>query len=148
MSEAQFPLKTLRIESGSWWVALSGNTAVTSFVVLAIGAVANYVYRNYIHEGRLSQIPEQTKAIQAVLGIEEELRKRGLPVDDMQAAIVKASVKVADNLVTLLGNETSVEVDGVLHPMTPFEQRALPDRIESLALRDKEEPKAGEQALQ
>ena len=125
VSTAKYPLRIVKVESGTTWIDVVGNAHVIQFVILAISNGAYYLYRNYSREGGLAQIPKAADAIERLLRIDDEMSKRGLDVTKLRERIVKVSIKVAENLDTLLKGEEEVQINGASHPTTPERQQQL-----------------------
>ena len=123
VSEAEFPLKVLKIESGSFWADIQGNSAVIHFVLTAVTGGAAWIYKNYSRDGRLQQFPQTVEAINALLKLEEQMAARGMDVSQMQEKIQKVAVKAARSLEIVFKGEPEIEINGAVHPLTPENQR-------------------------
>lgn len=125
VSAAQEPLRIVKVESGSVWAWLKGNPKASALIAALLGSAARFIYRNHTDEGRLSTIPDKVEKIQAVLQLSDELRRRGISTEGLDAQISKASVKIGAQLERLLEGEEQIEINGEIHPLTPNQQQKL-----------------------
>lgn len=59
VSLTDHPIQIVKIESGSLWAKLFGNTKVMALLASLIESGAGFVYRNYTTEGKLLSIPKK-----------------------------------------------------------------------------------------
>ena len=121
----QEPLRIVKIESGSLWIWLKGNSKVVTAVSSVIEKAAHFYYRNYTDEGKLSTIPKKIETVESILHLSDELKKRDIPTDQLDEHIKKASVMIGNNLEKLLAGEEQVELNGEVIPLTPHGQQNL-----------------------
>jgi len=122
VSESAHPLRIGKIESGSMWAEVFGDTKIIEMIGGYVEATAKFVYRNYTKEGKLSAIPRKVDAVDALLGLRNSMKEAGLDVSGMQPNIEKAAVAISDSLATLLDgqgsvtvNETTISVSAEIH---------------------------------
>jgi hypothetical protein len=111
-SAAQFPLRVVRIESGTWWGVLIGRGRVIKLVGELIKSAISYVHRNYTTEGLIEGIPREIEVADRVLQFSQKLRDAGIDDTVIQEQVQKATFSIASKLTRLVGSEASMEVNG------------------------------------
>lgn len=111
VSEAQHPVRISKIESGSLWVKLFGESRVIDLLVSSFKAFASWGYRNYTTEGRISMIPQKVETIDELLGLTSRLHAVGIDTSQMDEHIRKSAVVLAKELSTLLDKQTNVTIN-------------------------------------
>lgn len=112
VAEEDFPLKIIKIESGSLWIKVFGESRVLGLVERYIDEAASYIYRNFTTEGRISAVPRNVQALDQVLGLRSSLRDQGLDTENMDHEISNASIHIAKSLNLLLEKQGSVRING------------------------------------
>ncbi|MCI3910587.1 hypothetical protein MQC82_13530 [Pseudomonas viridiflava] len=112
VSESQYPIRISKIESGSLWVKLFGESKVIDLLVSSIKACASWGHRNYTAEGRISVIPQKVDAIDELLGLTSRLHAAGIDTSHMDEHIRKSAVVLAKELSTLLDRQANVTING------------------------------------
>lgn len=125
VSPTQERLRIIKVESGSFWVWLSGNNQALAFVKDALEKCARYVYRNYTKEGQIVSLPRSVEAIESILNLRDKLQKRGMETKSIDELLVSASVKIVEQLEELLAGENQIEVDGSVLALNPNFQQLL-----------------------
>jgi hypothetical protein len=111
VSAAAFPLRISKIESGSLWLKLFGESKVVALITKLIENGANFTYRNFTQEGRLREIPRNIETIRAELKLLEELEQAGIPTAELRENIEKSSVIISDKINTLLSGSSEITVN-------------------------------------
>lgn len=134
ISENDHPLRISKIESGSLWAKVFGESKVIEMMVSFLEQTASWMYRTYTTEGRLASIPRKVEAIDALLGLTTRLKEAGLDSSSMQSHIEKSAVIISKNLAELLERQGSVTVnDKTISVNTELSKMYL-EKVESLRL--------------
>lgn len=112
VNSSEHGLRVKKIETGSLWVMLFGESRVVSLLVKFVEGAAGYIYRNYTLEGKISAIPRGVQALDSVIGLRESLRGLGIDTGAIDENINNASVGISKNLTKLLDRQSSVEING------------------------------------
>jgi len=113
------PLRLIRIETGSLWTLLVGDTRVIEFVIGLLERSINYLHRRFTDDGQIAAIPRSVEAVEAVLGLSERLREAGVDTTEMDIDLARSGVALSRHLNTLLGGEPSVEINGRPFTLAP-----------------------------
>jgi hypothetical protein len=108
-----YPLRIGRIESGSLWAKVFGESRVIGLMIGLIESATHYFHRNFTKEGKIANIPRSVEAVDALLGLRERLEKQGLYTGELDNHISKSSILVAQKLSGLLAGEPNVTVNGI-----------------------------------
>lgn len=109
--ETEHPLRISKIESGSLWARVFGETRVVAMMATFVEQTASWIYRTYTHEGKLASVPRKVEAIDSLLGLTRRLQEAGIDTSDMQVHIEKSAVAISKDLAVLLDGQPSVTVN-------------------------------------
>lgn len=123
--EASIPVRIAKIESGSLWANLFGESRVIGLIVTFIENATEWTYRNYTKEGKLTDLPRKVETIESILDLRKKLNEMGLDTKDMDENIKKASVALSEHLSTLIKDQPSVRVNDVMISLPEEAQKAL-----------------------
>jgi len=112
VSTSAYPLKANRIESGSLWLKLFGESKVVAMMTSLIERSASFLYRNFTNEGKIESIPKKVAAIEILLGLSAQLEANGVETGNIKENIQKSAVSLSKHLSTLLAGEPTIEVNG------------------------------------
>jgi hypothetical protein len=115
VSPAEFPLQVSRLEVGSLWLKLFGESKVIALITKLLENGAGFVYRNFTREGQLRDIPKQIETINSALGLVEELEKMNIPTDAIKENIQKSSIFITEKVNVLLSGSSEISVNGREH---------------------------------
>lgn len=127
ISEIDFPLRIVKLESGSLWVKIFGESKVIDFLISLLKDGKDYTYRNVTTEGKIESSKQNFKVVEALLEHRTKMLESGLNVDELDARIQKSSVIIADNLINLLENESRIKINGELIKSTDKTEKLLKD---------------------
>ena len=128
VSENDNPLQIVKIESGSLFVKIFGETKVILTISSWIEETTKYFHRNYTQEGKISAIPRDLEAIEKVLEVTKKLEDAGIDVDEAKEKLQKSSIIVADKLNTLLSGEPDISINQERYSMkASLEQKYITD---------------------
>ncbi|MFJ2334211.1 hypothetical protein [Pseudomonas helleri] len=111
VSESEYPLRISKIESGSLWAKVFGQSKVIDLLTSFIKDTASWMYRNHTTEGKVSAIPMKVEAIDALLGLSTKLEAAGIDTSAMNAHIQKSSFVIARDLAVLLDGQASITIN-------------------------------------
>ena len=128
VNENTYPLKLSKIESGSFWTRVFGESKVIEFVTWFFKNSIRFLHRNYTLEGKLERIPSDVRILDKQLGLYKKL-KETLPekrykelIEGQAETLAKATVIIAKHTQNLLERETRLKIDGEM-----FELNSLYD---------------------
>jgi len=111
VSISDSPVQIIKIESGSLWAKLFGNSKVMAILGSVIESGAEFVYRNYTDEGKLVAIPKKVEAVDSILGLRARLGEHGIDTAELDEYIKKSSVSIAKDINTLISGQAEVVVN-------------------------------------
>lgn len=144
VSESDYPLRISKIESGSLWAKLFGESRVIGMLASFVEQSALWMYRTYTNEGKLAEIPRKVETIDSLLGLTKRLKEAGIDTSTMESNIEKSAVSVSKDLQVLLDGQASVTVNektiSVGSELTKiFLERTAPLRLNNTDPRDADE---------
>lgn len=134
ISENDHPLRVSKIESGSLWAKVFGESRVVGLMVSFVEQTASWMYRTYTREGKLASVPRKVEAIDLLLGLTQRLNEAGLDTAEMHSHIEKSAVAISKDLATLLDGQASVTVNEQTISVGTELSKILLDRITPLRL--------------
>ena len=111
VSEVDHPLRIGKVESGSLWALLFGNTRIVEMMASFIERSASWVYRNYTTEGKLNGLPRKVEAIDALLELTKRMEESNMDVSGMKPNIEKAALMLSKDLMTLIDGQPNITVN-------------------------------------
>jgi len=139
ISTSEYPLKIIKVEAGSLWVKLFGESKIITLLTDMIKSGVGYLHRNYTREGQLKSIPRQVEQYEAVLNLESKMRELGYDTSNMRESIKKSGVVIAKELSTLLGGESVVIVNEQTFSVGSAVDRLIAEKSKTLLLEDGED---------
>jgi hypothetical protein len=112
VSETEYPLRIIKIESGSLFARIFGESKVIGIFGSLIKDTVSFLYRRYTNEGRIEAISKQAEAIEKVLELNRKLEHAGIDTAESKEVIRKSAVIIADKLNHLLLGEPEIELNG------------------------------------
>ncbi|ACC85452.1 hypothetical protein [Nostoc punctiforme] len=125
ISEVDFPLRIIKIESGSLWVKIFGESRVIETIVSLIKDAKEYGYRNLTKEGKIEAEQQNFKAIESALELRKKLQEANIDVEEFDEKIKKSSIVIINNLNTLLSGEKKIKLNGELIESDDTTQKLL-----------------------
>lgn len=114
ISESDFPLRVAKIETGSLWVKVFGESRVIGLMISFLTAGAQYLYRNFTREGRVAAIPGKLESLNSLMDFRNRLEEAGLDTAGMDDELAKAGHALAREATCLLAKQASVTINGQL----------------------------------
>ncbi len=112
VSESDFPLRISKIESGSLWIKVFGETKIIEFFLSLIKDTCAYFYRNYTTEGKIEALPRKIETLESVFNLEQKLKGAGIDTKDLQDVIQRSAFTLGENLNDLIGGEAIIDING------------------------------------
>lgn len=112
ISAAEYPLKIIKVETGSLWLKVFGESKIIGLVTDSLKAAAAYYYRKLTTEGKLGSIPARVEGLESVLHLAEELKDAGYNIPEMEENIAKTATLIAKHQAKLLENEFRITIGG------------------------------------
>jgi hypothetical protein len=106
------PLKILKVESGSLWASLFGNSKIMALMDDLLRSAARYMHRNFTREGKIEALPTSLKGMNEILDFTKRLEENGVDVTAIHDQLVKGTFLVAKEMNVLLENQSSVTING------------------------------------
>lgn len=111
VSQSDHPLRISKIESGSLWAKLFGESKVIGLMVSFLEQTASWIFRSYTSEGKISSVPRKVESIDSLLRLTERLDAAGINTSEMKAHIEKSAVIISKSLSDILDGQSSVTVN-------------------------------------
>ena len=111
VSSDEFPIEILKIESGSLWAKVFGDSKVIALMTSLIESGVSFVYRNYTVEGKISSIPKKVETIESILKLKSKLKKEGVDVTELTEHLNKSSIIIAKELNKLISGQAEVIIN-------------------------------------
>lgn len=112
VSEVDHPLEVGKVESGSLWVKLFGESRVMGLMASFLEAAARHLYQNYTRDGRVSAIPGKLDSLDKIIDLRSKLREHGITTDGMDEEIAKGAHALARDLTAILERQPSITING------------------------------------
>lgn len=112
VSEAEYPLTIGKIETGSLWAKVFGESRVIGLMVDFVEAAAKYLYRTYTREGRITAIPAKVESLDRVIELSSKLKDLNINTDELDEELAKGAHAIARDLTSLLERQPSVTING------------------------------------
>jgi hypothetical protein len=111
VSTEEFPIEILKIESGSLWAKVFGDSKVISLMTSLIESGVSFIYRNYTVEGKITSIPKKVETIESILELKSKLEKQGVDVTELSEHLSKSSIIVVKELNKLISGQAEVIIN-------------------------------------
>lgn len=93
VSTTEFPLKPIKIESGSLSEKLSGNGKVTDFIIDLFNRSIDFIYRNYTREGKIKGSENKIDLLKKGIELKELCESHGINTE-VAATIIEENMNV------------------------------------------------------
>jgi hypothetical protein len=111
LTDISSPIQILKIESGSLWIKVFGNSKVIDLMTSLVKSGVGFVYRNYTEEGKFAAIPKQVEALESILALRKKLKAAGIAVDELDDHLKKSAVVVSKALNTLIEGQPEIVIN-------------------------------------
>ena len=107
-----YPLRLCKIDSGSLWVKLFGESRVIDLACKLIENLAKFAYRNYTNEGRAAAIPKKVETLMEILGLSKSLEEAGIDTSEMKQKLEKGGILIINEFNELIQGQKSIHLNG------------------------------------
>jgi len=128
LSLIDYPLKIVKIESGSLFAKVMGNKKVIGLMVNFISSSIAYLYRNYTSEGQLTELPRKYKAIEEAINFSKSMEKAGYNTEGIDEQIQKSAVEVSKQLTELISNESEIVMNDEIYLGTEQDKKLIENK--------------------
>ena len=136
-------LRVGKIESGSLWTRLFGDTRAVGLMLQFIESAVRYFHRNFTTEGKIAAIPKKIESLDSILQFSNRLKESGVNVTAINENLAKNAAIIAENLNELLSNQQTVELNGqTISINSEIEKHILKNGLTPML--SYQEPKPGE----
>lgn len=111
MSTIEADVDISKIESGSYFAAISANPLVLAIATALITNGAIYFFNTLDQSKEATALKENTETLEKILNIRNELEKINIDTKDLDEEIKKSTNKIAKQLEKLIGNDTEIEIN-------------------------------------
>lgn len=111
VSSAEYPLRVGRMEVGSLWLKIFGESKVVALLTQLIEDGVGYLHRRFTNEGQIASIPRQVESIEEVLKLTQNLQAMGIDTAQVNENLQKSAVIISSKLNDLLLGSYSVKVN-------------------------------------
>lgn len=125
VSANEYPLLPAKIESGSLFEKVFGNTNVINVMEQFLKGIAMYFYRNYTKEGKFNNIPSQLNVIKEELHILELLKENGYKAQRAEDELDIQLTIIFQHASTILSNTTKIEINNEEYSASTADQKFL-----------------------
>lgn len=136
VSAKEIPLEIGKVESGSLWIKLFGESRVIAAMVSLIESTVLFFHRNFTTEGQIMTVPKRIESVVSLLELEQKLKEAGLETAELKEYIHKSSVLIGRSLTQLLAGEAKVEVNGNEYSLGSDLERVYMAQAQTLFLSD------------
>lgn len=129
VSTQEFPLQTSKVESGTLFARLVGNSRVMQFIDDMLRAGISYLHRNYTREGKIAAIPRKVDALKSLLDLSGHLKESGIKADELNERIAKSAAVIGRDLNILLQDQVKIQIDDEEYSLSAaFERLFIEER--------------------
>lgn len=111
VSSAEYPLQVAKMEAGSLWLKIFGESKVIALLTRLIESGVAYLYRAFTNEGKIASIPKKVESVEAVLRLSENLQEMGIDTTAVKENLQKSAVLISSHLNDLLAGSPSIKVN-------------------------------------
>ena len=112
ISVSEYPIKVIKIETGSLLIYIIGNAIIVGFIIWILKEVTKFIYRNYTNEGKISAIPRQLESVDAILQFTNKLEEHGIDTTKNKEQLQLVTARITDNLNQLVLDQPKVSING------------------------------------
>lgn len=131
VSEHDVPLQVIKIESGSLWVKVLGESRVIGLMIRFMEQGAAFIHRTYTQEGKIAVVPQKVDAVDRLIGLRKALLENGIDTSVMDEEISAAAIAISKGLNHVLQGQPSIRINGNTRPISDADPERY--RIEARA---------------
>lgn len=110
-TEGSHPLRVAKIESGSLWIKVFGDTRVVQLLVALLESTVGYLHRTFTTEGKIASVPRKLESLDAAIQVAAKLQAAGVDTSEMNENLRKSGVAISQGLAELLEHQPRVRVN-------------------------------------
>lgn len=110
-TEGSHPLRVAKIESGSLWIKVFGDTKVVKLLVALLESTVGYLHRTFTTEGKIASVPRKLESLDAAIQVSAKLQAAGVDTSEMNENLKKCGVAISQGLAELLEDQPRVRVN-------------------------------------
>jgi hypothetical protein len=111
VSTSEYPLRIIKIETGSLWIYVVGNAAIIGFVIWVLRTAILFYFRNFTNEGRVSLIPKEIQAADTILQFTKKLEESGIDTTKNKEEVQKVLITITQKLNNLVADQPSIKIN-------------------------------------
>src|ERR1044072_2795784 len=115
VSTSEYPLELIKLEAGSIWLKVFGESRVISLITKFPESTTSYLYRNFTVEGKISAIPQNAQTIDALLQLSKRLEESGIDSAFLKENIKQSAIILGQQLNQFLAGEPNMNINGRKH---------------------------------
>lgn len=131
ISVSEYPIKVVKIETGSLLIYIIGNAIIIGFIIWILKEVIRFIYRNYTNEGKISAIPRQLESVDAILQFTNKLEEHGIDTTKNKEQLQLVTARITDNLNNLVLDQPKISING--------EELSVGNELENKYLKEREQ---------
>ncbi len=136
VSKSEYPLRIVKVETGSLLVIIIGNLVVIGFIIWLFKEAIKYVHRNYTLEGQIESIPKKIDAAEKALKFSKKLEESGVDISTIKDDLGKSMLKIISPLNELVSNQAKIKINE--------EEISIGDEYEQKFLKESEQRLIGD----
>lgn len=136
ISTTDYPLRVIKIETGSLWIQLLGNAVIIGFIVWLLKAAIGYVHRTFTDEGKVLAIPRQMEAADSILQFTKKLDELGVDTTQNKEELQKVAFTATRNLNQIVSKQSSIKINDELFSVGDALEQKFLEESKTLLLED------------
>lgn len=104
-------LKIVKIESGSLFSDIIGNTAIIGVLALFLTKTIQWAFNKFTTEGKIGRHTELSKSLKEEIDLGEEMKKYGYDISESKQTIEKTYNAISKNLLNIARSSAKIKVD-------------------------------------
>lgn len=141
VSVTEYPLQIIKIESGSLWIKIFGESRVITVLISFMESAVAFLYRNFTNEGKISYIPKKIDSIEAILHLSQKLEEQGIETSGIKENLQKSAIIISSELNSLLLGEPSIRINDETYSIKSTLQEKYLAESRRLLLEEGDPPK-------
>jgi len=110
-SPQEHPLRIAKIESGSLWIKVFGDTKITQLLAGIVESTLGFLHRQFTKEGKIAAVPRKFESLDSAIQISAKLQALGVDTTEMNDHLRKGAVSLSRNLATLLEDQPRIQLN-------------------------------------
>ncbi len=111
VSTSEHPIELLKLDIGSLWLKIFGESKIITLITSLIESGLSYLHRNFTREGKILSIPKKVEIVEDMLQLSTKLKELGIDSKVLNDNIAQSTIIISQELNKLLINEPVVDVN-------------------------------------